>query len=268
LGELCVARGEGGPFTEPERSLLGALAEMAAIAVSTARLREAERQWLVLSERDRIARELHDSIAQVLGVLHLRLRAIPAAPSGEAGARMAREIEDLATIADEAYRDVREAILGLRETVHSETGLAGALSEYLGKYGRQNGIAARLLVEDPAATHFAPQVEIQLLRVVQEALTNVRKHAQASIVVVRLAREGDATVVTIEDDGVGFDAGGLARSFGGGFGMTTMRERVEQVGGTLDVHTAAGVGTRVVVRLGAEGSRGTPTAALADRAGR
>ena len=103
---------------------------------------------------------------------------------------------------------------------------------------------------------------------VQESLTNVRKHAQASIVIVRLARDGDATVVTIEDDGMGFDTGGVARSFGGGFGMTTMRERVEQVGGTLDVHTARGEGTRVIVRLGPEGARGTPTAAPADRAGR
>lgn len=264
LGELCVARSGRGSFSDRERVLLGALADMAAIAVRTAHLHDSEQQWLVLSERDRIARELHDSLAQVLGVLHLRLRSITAAiVPGASVEQLAPELDELAGIADEAYRDVREAILGLRETVHADAGLVGALREYLAKYSRQTGIAARLVQEAPGTTPLPPRSEVQLLRVVQEALTNVRKHAHATTALVRITLEGEDTVLSIEDDGVGFDPGQLASSLGGGFGMTTMRERVEQVGGRLDVHTAAGQGTRLIVRLGPEVARVTSPASSA-----
>jgi two-component system nitrate/nitrite sensor histidine kinase NarX len=276
LGELCVVRRSGVPFTESDGAILGALADMAAIAVRTARLREAEEQWTILAERDRIARELHDSFAQVLGVIHLRLRAIEStagasdsAGASDAGGRaVARELGELADIADEAYRDVREAILGLRETISPEVGLEGALRDYLRKYTRQTGIRASLVCEGDAREALPPRSEVQLLRVVQEALTNVRKHAGATEVFVRMDCRTASPVVSVEDDGVGFDPATAAASLDGGFGLTSMRERVHQIGGTLDVHTAPGEGTRVVVRLGPEEihrARAAPAASAARR---
>lgn len=265
LGEMCVVRQAGPPFSPAERSLLGALAGMAAIAVRTARLRDAEQQFTILSERDRIARELHDSLAQVLGVIHLRLRALePAVADGGRGARLdphvGRELADLAETADEAYRDVREAILGLRETISTETGLEGTLRDYLAKYGRQTAIRASLVCEGDLRHVLPPRSEVQLLRVVQEALTNVRKHARATSIVVRLDCRSAIPQISIEDDGVGFDPAAVSASLDGGFGLTSMRERVEHIGGRLTVHTAPGQGTRILITLQAEEPVVTTTA--------
>jgi two-component system nitrate/nitrite sensor histidine kinase NarX len=241
---------------------------MASIAVRTARLHDAEEQWTIHSERDRIARELHDSLAQVLGVIHLQLWALETRAKDEASHTMADELSDLAETADEAYRDVREAILGLRETVREDDGLEGSLREYLRKYSRQTGIATTFACEGDTRRALPPRYEVQLLRVVQEALTNTRKHSQARRVSVRIDCTGPVAVLTIEDDGVGFDPAAATRSMEGGFGLASMRERVEQIGGRLDVHTAPNEGTTITVALDAEDTRGTPSAQASDPARR
>ncbi len=266
LGELCVMRTNGVPFTDRDRELLGALADMAAIAVGTARLREAEQQYTIVAERDRIARELHDSLAQVLGVIHLRLRGLEPDVRNIPGNGVATEIGELAEIADEAYKDVREAILGLRESITSADGLEGALGEYLRKYSRQTGIKTSLHCDDAARRALTPRSEVQLLRVVQEALTNVRKHAGARHAAVSLNEDDGLVTLAVMDDGTGFDPARLEEALDHGFGLASMRERVEQIGGTLAVHTAPGMGTRVVVQLQQEEMRaahapGSPRAA-------
>lgn len=267
LGELCVVRATR-EFNVTERNLLGALADMASIAVRTARLHEAEEQWTIHAERDRIARELHDSLAQVLGVIHLQLRSLETRAKDEASHRMAAELSDIADTADEAYRDVREAILGLRETIREDDGLEGSLREYLRKYSRQTGITATFTCEGEARRVLSPRTEVQLLRVVQEALTNTRKHSRASRVDVAMDCTGQIATLTIEDDGVGFDPSTVSRSMEGGFGMASMRERVEQVGGRMSVRTAPNEGTTIVVELAAEDLRGTPSAQAPRPAGR
>ncbi len=259
LGELCVVR-SGPPFTQADRTLLGALADMASIAVRTARLHEAEEQWTIHAERDRIARELHDSLAQVLGVIHLQLRSLEARAKDEASLGIADELSALAETADEAYSDVREAILGLRETVREDDGLEGSLREYLRKYSRQTGIAANLTCDGDTRRALSPRSEVQLLRVVQEALTNTRKHAGASRVSVKIDCLERGVTLTIADDGVGFDPSIVSSSMEGGFGLASMRERVEVIGGRLDVHTAANQGTTIIVRLAVEDTVGTPSA--------
>jgi nitrate/nitrite-specific signal transduction histidine kinase len=255
MGELCVRRESGVPFSDRERELLGALADMAAIAVGTARLREAEHEFTIVAERDRIARELHDSIAQVLGVIHLRLRGLEPRLGTTSANDTAAEIADVAEIANEAYKDVREAILGLRESVASAGGLERALGEYLRKYSGQTGIKATLRCDETARRALTPRSEVQLLRVVQEALTNVRKHAGARHVSVGLEVEDGVVTLAVMDDGGGFDPSRLEEAFDHGFGLASMRERVEQIGGTLAVHTALGTGTTVEVRLEQEEMR-------------
>jgi two-component system nitrate/nitrite sensor histidine kinase NarX len=240
---------------------------MAAIAVGTARLREAEQQLTIVAERDRIARELHDSLAQVLGVIHLRLRSLEPEVKDVPGNGVATEIGELAEIADEAYKDVREAILGLRESITPAGGLEGALGEYLRKYSRQSGIRSSLHCDGAARRALTPRSEVQLLRVVQEALTNVRKHAGAKHVAVSLNADDGAISLTVMDDGSGFDPARLEEALDHGFGLASMRERVEQIGGTLAVHTAPGMGTRVVVQLQQEESRAAHAPIAARAAG-
>jgi len=256
LGELCVTRSPDRPFTEAEGTLLGALADMAAIAVRTSRLHDTQEQMTILSERDRIARELHDSLAQVLGQIHLQLRVFE---SKTDGAPISTELAELADLADDAYRDVRETILGLRETIPTDGGLEAALRAYLAKYTRQTGILTELDC-DGAGRSLPPRAEVQLLRVVQEALTNVRKHAGASVVRIALRDVDGTPVLSVTDDGSGFDPTSVVASLTGGFGLRSMRERVELLGGTLDVHTAPGDGTRIVARLRPEGQHVAPTA--------
>ena len=257
LGELCVTRSPDRPFTDAEKTLLGALADMAAIAVRTARLHETEEQMTILSERDRIARELHDSLAQVLGQIHLQLRGLEARTDGAA---ISGDLAELADVADEAFRDVRETILGLRESIPSDGGLEAALRAYLAKYERQTGIAAHLDCDGLAGRALSPKAEVQLLRVVQEALTNVRKHAGASTVRVELKERDGTPVLSVIDDGAGFDPSSVGPALMSGFGLRSMRERVELLGGTLDVQTAPGDGTRIVARLQPEVPHVAPAA--------
>lgn len=250
LGDLWLGRRAGAPFSERDRRFLMTLAGIAAIAITAARLREHERQGAILAERDRIARELHDSLAQVLGSTHLRLRAVlarPALGTGEGLAPLAAELEDLADLAEEAYRDVREAILGLREASHPR-GLMESLEAYLARFSQQSGIDVELEAAVEGDPGLGASSEIQLIRVIQEALTNVRKHAQAAKARVKIlgAGEGRGLTVVVEDDGRGFDPRIEGSHREGGYGLQTMRERMELAGGTLRVDSRPGKGTRVV----------------------
>lgn len=252
VGELCVALPGGRAATDEEQALLAALADMAAIAINNARLLERERQVAVLEERDHLAREMHDTLAQVLGYLHLKAATTRRRLASGDVSDAEEELQEMEDLAHEAYVDVREAILGLRETVAPAEGLVGSIRQYLQKFSRQFGITTRLVPAGDVNTTLRPEAEVQLVRVIQEALTNVRKHSGASTVTVRLQNRDDELEIAIEDDGCGFDASRVERQEGRSFGMQSMRERVERAGGTLLIQSAPGEGTRVVVRLPVE----------------
>lgn len=252
VGELCVALPGGRTPAEEDQALLAALADMAAIAINNARLLERERQLAVLEERDHLAREMHDTLAQVLGYLHLKAATTRRRLASGDVSDAEQEIQEMEDLAHEAYVDVREAILGLRETVAPAEGLVGSIRQYLQKFSRQFGITTRLVPVGDVNTALRPEAEVQLVRVIQEALTNVRKHAGASTVTVRLENRDGELEISIEDDGCGFDASRVERQEGRSFGMQSMRERVERAGGALVIDSAPGEGTRVIVRLPVE----------------
>jgi two-component system nitrate/nitrite sensor histidine kinase NarX len=245
LGELWIGRRSGIAFTERDRAFLVTLSGLAAIAITSAQMRENGRQRAVLDERGRIAREMHDSLAQVLGVTHLRLRALDARKDVRDNPEIAMELTQLADITQEAYRDVRESILGLRGSNRTERGLLDNLRAYLVKYSQQCDIATSLDSDLDHELALSPRCEVQVIRVIQEALTNVRKHSGASSAIVRITQSETMTTFVVEDFGHGFD---LSDSLidRDRFGLYTMRERMDLLNGSLTVDSAPGRGTRVI----------------------
>jgi signal transduction histidine kinase len=148
-------------------------------------------------------------------------------------------------MAETAYADVRDAILGLRSTVLEGRSLVPTLRDYLKAFGLQHGLKTALRAAPGVEASLSPQVEVQLIQVVQETLTNVRKHARATQALVSMGAEGEGVCITVENDGRGFDPQAVARRGGGHFGLATMRERAESVGGRLEVDSAPGAGTRL-----------------------
>jgi len=248
LGELWIGRRSDTAFTERDRAFLVTLSGLAAIAITSAQIRENGRQRAVLAERGRIAREMHDSLAQVLGVTHLRLRAMDARKEIRDNPEIATELAGLADICQEAYGDVRESILGLRGSSTTERGLLGNLRAYLAKYSQQCDVATSLDSDLDHELALSPRCEVHVIRVIQEALTNVRKHSGARSAIVHVTESGTSTTFVVEDDGHGFDPSGSSVDRDG-FGLCTMRERMALLNGSLTVESAPGRGTRVIADI-------------------
>jgi signal transduction histidine kinase len=253
IGELSVSVAGSRQFNEEEQHLLNGMADLAAIAVQKSRLLERDRQVVVLEERERLAREMHDSLAQVLGYLHLKSETTLAKLRVNDIPNAEEQLREMATLSKEAYADVREAILGLRENVSPARGLVDALREYLQKFSRQAGVAVQLEADGDDRMCLSPDAEVQLMRVIQEALTNVRKHANADRALVSIGRNGGEAAIVVEDNGRGFDSEGLRQTDVLSFGLRTMRERVERVGGRFAIDSVPGEGTRVQIFLPVNG---------------
>jgi signal transduction histidine kinase len=207
------------------------------------------------AERERIARELHDSLAQVLG--YIRVKGLVALDALKAGDRAGVEaaLEEVSRATGEAYADVREAILGLRTRTGPGRDFLSALGDYIQWCRQQSGMSVDLIVgQGLERLRLAPGTEAQLLRIIQEALTNARKHSGASQVTVELQPvtrpSGLYLAATVRDNGRGFDPDEASRP--GHFGLYTMRERAQAEGGTLKIVTAPGAGTAVLAEMPAE----------------
>lgn len=234
---------DGAMFTERDEETLERFALQAAIAIDNAHLHAQSADLAVAQERLRIAHEMHDGLAQVLGYVNTKVQAADAYLKRGRNEEASGQLRELAASAREAYTDVREGIVGLRTLPDSESGVAEALKNYLEQWKAQTGISTELVVQGDVRV--VPSVELQLVRIVQESLTNIRKHARASHALVSLTRNGGHIAVAITDDGVGFDPSAKTRGEFPRFGLTTMRERAESVGGTITVESERGRGTTV-----------------------
>jgi len=219
--------------------------------VMAERLREHEERLkglAALEERGRIAQELHDSLAQEIALLHLKIIEADQALSGD-GVLKAREIlVEMRKIVDGAYEDVRQAIFGLRTMVSRSLDFIPSLTEYLHDFSELRKIPVEFKADGLERLRFSPQVEIQLIRIIHEACSNVFKHAEAKCCAVKFEHDKRFAKVTIEDNGKGCV---LDDVMGKGlhFGLQTMRERAEGVGGVLTVESSPGRGTKVIVHL-------------------
>jgi DNA-binding NarL/FixJ family response regulator/signal transduction histidine kinase len=235
------------------------------------RVHQAEVRLAALEERERIGRELHDDLGQVIGYLNVQAQAAQARLEQNQVAQAQVILAQLAQAAQEAQSDVRQYILGIRTErmvgIRAEratgdqrpAGLAGgsfvaALSQYLRVLRLRYGLETRIsLPDDPLDGALSPQVETQLLRIIREALTNAAKHAGVDRAWVVLTLHADEVQVVVEDDGRGFDLDPATAASESPttehFGLDIMRERAGAVGGSAEVHSAPGKGTRILVRL-------------------
>jgi signal transduction histidine kinase len=248
LGALCVVRGEDNPFNPDEARVLTLLANSVAIAIANARLYKQARRLAVMEERQRLARELHDSATQSLYSLMLFTEATREwAAAGELE-RVKSHLERIGETAQQALKDMRLLVYELRPTVLESEGLVGALQRRLSTVEKRSGVDAHFVAECP--DRLAATVEEAFYHIAKEALNNALKHAQASAVTIYLRAVDENVELEVIDNGKGFDFDAVQDR--GGMGLNTMRERMEKIGGSLTVASAPGEGTRVRARVRTE----------------
>ncbi len=218
VGNLYLSeKRQGGEFTPGDEETLERFAVQAAIAIDNAHLHRQVADLAVAQERLRIAHEMHDGIAQI------------------------------ATAAREAYADVREAIVDLRTLPGPARPFQDVLQEYIDRWKEQTEISTQLVVDGDMV--FPAGTELQLVRIIQESLTNVRKHSRAKTARVEVRRRSSNLFLLVSDDGIGFAQGTRSRSVFPRFGLSTMKERAESIGASISIDSTPGAGTSVRVEV-------------------
>jgi PAS domain S-box-containing protein len=198
-------------------------------------------------ERRRIARELHDQFGEQLTTLGLKVSMLKEA--GDAQETLSGQIEALETVVKQLDRDVDHMVWELRPTVLDDLGLQAALANHVENWSKHFGVSVEMHLAGFANERLPPAIETTLYRIAQESLNNVAKHARARNVDVILERRSDHVSLIVEDDGIGFEADDNHTS---GLGLLGMQERAALVGATLQVESAVGLGTTVLVRMPVE----------------
>lgn len=245
--------------TSSERSLLEALTAHLASAMENLRLTALEKESAVAQERAFIARELHDSIAQALAFLKIEVHLMRDAVDGADLVRAQKVLGEIDAGVRECYGDVRELLVHFR-TRPQGADIEPALRTTLRKFEHQSGLAAHLTMRGHGLP-LAPDLQIQVLHIVQEALSNVRKHAHAEGVWLTVEREPQWRF-EVRDDGVGF--ANLGEADENRVGLRIMAERAEKIGASLVVETAPGEGTSIVLTLPRAAGRATANDASAE----
>ena len=244
-GNLYVAdKRSAAEFSAEDEETIARFADAAAAAIDTADLHQRLRFLAVAEDRNRIAFELHDGMAQVLAYVNAKSQAaIEHLRHGRAD-EVERQLEELAAGARDLYGDVREVILALTARLTPERSFGATLTEFVASWRERYQLPVTLAIDDDVEP--APAVALQVLRIVQEALSNVRKHAGAARATVTVGGDGDGGLrVEVADDGRGFDPAAPPRPGAPRFGLLMMRERAESVGGRLEIETTPGAGTRL-----------------------
>ena len=248
LGEIDLLYRAPTTLAPDDRALLDALASHLAGAMEALRADALQREAAVAEERGLLARELHDSIAQSLAFLKIQATLLRdelgLQPAGQ-GERVQTTLAELDTGVRESLSDVRELLLHFRTRTNAED-IAPALRTTLTKFEHQTGLPATLQIEGEGMA-LPPDVQVQVLHVVQEALSNVRKHAGAHCVWVEV-QQSPQWVVEVRDDGCGMDDAALAPDETH-VGLRIMRERAASIGATLEIASVPGAGTSVTLTL-------------------
>ncbi|NWF26452.1 GAF domain-containing sensor histidine kinase [Streptomyces sp. PKU-EA00015] len=241
----CPRQDGGCGFTEDDEELLGILAQHAAIALTNARLYERSRELTIAEERSRLAHELHDAVSQKLFSLRLTAQAAAALVDRDPG-RAKGELQQVAELAAEAADELRAAVVELRPAALDEDGLVNTLRTQIQVLDRAH--TAKVTFGTCGVRALPAAQEEALLRVAQEALHNALRHSGADRVDVVLVRRGQGALLSVTDDGKGFEPRTVRRA-GRHLGLVSMRDRAGGVGGRLSVESEPGKGTTVEMEV-------------------
>jgi len=253
IGALLVIRSPNGGFTRDEIDLISALGSQIGPVLQNAQLFSNTGAIAILQERQRVAREVHDGLAQTLGYLNVQMGIVEHLLARGEVEKAQSELDTMAKVTREAYEDLRQSIADLRMPVAPAGSLRRTLREYVERFSLQTGIPCHFEGHRGSAASLPAVAEVQLIRIVQEALANVRKHAPNAEVWVAVTSNARAVSVEVRDSGPGFDPAAVPP--GGRFGLKTMKERAESVGGKLTIDSRPGAGTRVHVVIPTEEAR-------------
>lgn len=208
------------------------------------------RQQAIVEERQRIARELHDGLAQVLGYINTKATAVRLLLNKRQIEAAETQLQQFENAARGLFVDVREAILGLRMAGRADIHLTQMLTEYAARFSQLSDLPVEVTL-GPGVENMGlpPETELQLLCIVQEALANVRKHAQASRACIHLHNGGPKMTLRVSDDGRGFEPGQMPHHRQPHFGLSTMRERAEAIGAEFQLESRTGAGTHITITL-------------------
>ena len=257
IGVLQLLNHEPGKyFSHADQEILTTFAAQSAVAIENARLYQSlreERDRIIAVEEDvrrRLARDLHDGPAQMMAALIMSANFVKEALARNALQHAIRELGEMLPVAEKALRQVRTLLFDLRPVILETQGLAPALESYAHRLREAEGLNVALKVggEFGRLSHNA---EVAIFSVVQEAITNAKKHAKATRIDIEVTPVNDSLTVTIRDNGVGFDVSGVASRYDqrGSLGLLNMRERAQIVDGTLAISSKPGQGTAITLNL-------------------
>jgi signal transduction histidine kinase len=253
-GTLSIVGDDPSQFGDDEVNLLASVGEEIGLVVENARLRRQTERLLVVQERNRLARELHDSVTQSLYSVTLFAEAGRRTALAAANEETAEYFAQIGKTGQQALKEMRLLVYELRPLALRGIGLVGALQQRLDAVERRSGVEVQLSVEEHL--ELPRNIEEELFRIAMEALNNALKHANHTSVTVTLRKEEKRKAPCIElaviDDGLGFIPGNADSEEG--FGLVSMRERIEKLGGELDIISAPGEGTQVIACLNLESS--------------
>jgi PAS domain S-box-containing protein len=243
VGLLAIANRQGSAeFSADERQVMELFAAQAAVAIQYDRARDELRRLDLMDERERIGRELHDGVIQSLFAVGMNLQAA-AARAGNA--ELEQRLEGSAGEIDRAIRDLRNYIFGLRPGILADRQLAQAIESLAANFERESGVTIVAEIDGQVAARLASQAG-DIVQLVRESLSNVARHAGATTCRVSLSADDGQAMLEIDDDGQGFDRSAVS---GSGQGLRNLGERAASMGAHLEIHSRAGEGTTVRIRL-------------------
>ena len=246
LGVMNVASPDWRSLSSEDLQLLYTIGDLLSIAVERARLFARSTQLGAVEERNRLAREIHDTIAQGLTATTLQLESADALLDIGSSTERAREpLRRALSLTQSNLEEARRSVLDLRAAPLEGRSLSEALQTLVNGWETETGVPVRFQAVN-GSRPLPPRVEVALYRICQEALTNVARHAEARRVTVRLVATPEQVQLTIEDDGLGFDASDTAEDR---HGLVGINERARMLGSALDLSTSPGAGTRVRVTV-------------------